>query len=234
MAAMARLQDLFRDRSTALVIVHHARKESTDDFLTSVSGTYGITGSADTIVVVRRKRNEAFGTLHVTGRDVPDEEISARFDDMTWTAAPGALSAASFERAGVYGVIEARGPVFAKSIADELGMERTSVQHVVAGLVRQGAVARVKGGYIAAEVVIDAAEPLSLPLHSTHSKSEGGGQGHPRAGARPDQPPLRVVPADPTRWARPCRSYREHQFEHRQRPSGWTCLTCYPEEGPIA
>ena len=37
-------------RSTALVIVHHARKEATDDFLASVSGTYGITGSADTII----------------------------------------------------------------------------------------------------------------------------------------------------------------------------------------
>ena len=51
-----------------------------------------------------------------------DEEITARFDDLTWTAAPGALSAASFERAEVYRVIEARGPVFPKSIADELGM----------------------------------------------------------------------------------------------------------------
>ena len=38
----------------------------------SVSGTYGITGSVDTIVVVRRKRNEAFGTIHVTGRDVAE------------------------------------------------------------------------------------------------------------------------------------------------------------------
>ncbi len=181
-AAMARLQDLFRDRSVALIIVHHARKESTDDFLTSVSGTYGITGSADTIVVIRRKRNEAFGTLHVTGRDVADEEITARFDDLTWTAAPGALSAASFERAEVYRVIEARGPVFAKSIADELGMERTSVQHLVTGLVQQGAVARVRGGYVAAEVVVDTAEPLSLPLHSTHSKSEERGGGHTPAG----------------------------------------------------
>ncbi len=52
-AAMARLQDLFRDRSAALVIVHHARKESTDDFLASVSGTYGITGSASRAAVSR-------------------------------------------------------------------------------------------------------------------------------------------------------------------------------------
>ncbi|HLX33736.1 MAG TPA: AAA family ATPase [Candidatus Limnocylindrales bacterium] len=233
-AAMARLQDLFRDRSVALVIVHHARKESTDDFLTSVSGTYGITGSADTIVVIRRKRNEAFGTLHVTGRDVPDEEITARFDDLTWTAAPGALSAASFERGEVYRVIEARGPVFPKSIADELGMERTSVQHIVAALVAQGAVARVKGGYVAAEVVLDTAEPLSLPLHSTHSMSEERGGGHAPAGTREASPVLRIVPADPTGWAHPCHWYRDHQSMHRQTPSGWTCDACYPEEGPTA
>ena len=47
-------------------------------------------------------------------------------------------------------------------------------------------------------------------------------------------PDLRVVPADPTRWANPCHWYRDHQFKHRQTPSGWTCDACYPEEGPIA
>ena len=56
-----------------------------------------------------------------------DEQIPARFDELTWTAAPGALSAASFERTEVYRVIEDRGPVFAKGVADELGMERTVV-----------------------------------------------------------------------------------------------------------
>ncbi len=224
-AAMARLQDLFRDRSVALVIVHHARKESTDDFLTSVSGTYGITGSADTIVVIRRKRNETFGTLHVTGRDVPDEQITARFDDLTWTAAPGALSAASFERGEVYRVVEARGPVFAKAIADELGMERTSVQHIVAGLVEQGAVARVKGGYVAAEVVIDTYEPLSLPLHFTHSKSEERGGGHPHAGTPAREADLFVA----------CDAYRDHQSEHFHTPAGWRCQICTPlEEGTTA
>jgi hypothetical protein len=80
------------------------------------------------------------------------------------------LSAASFERAEVYRVIEARGPVFPKSIADELGMERTSVQHLVAGLVQAGAVARVRGGYVAAEVIIDTAEPPRSPRWNTTNR----------------------------------------------------------------
>ena len=208
-AAMARLQDLFRDRSVGLVIVHHARKESTDDFLTSVSGTYGITGSADTIVVIRRKRNEAFGTLHVTGRDVADAEISARFDDLTWTAAPGVLSTASFERTEVYRVIAERGPIFPKAIADELGMERTAVQHLVSALADRGAVARVRGGYVVAEVVIETEKSLSLPLHSSHSQgereSEGSEGGHAPVRAREGRCRVcrRVVELDTVGCVRP-------------------------------
>jgi len=237
-AAMNELQNLFRDRPVGLVIVHHARKESTDDFLTSVSGTYGITGSADTVVVIRRKRNEAFGTIHVTGRDVADEEIPARFDELTWTAAPGALSAASFERTEVYRVIEERGPIFPQAIADLIGKSRQNVQNMVNGLVRTGAIARTGRGYVTAAVVIDTVPdrriPLSLSRVSSERERHQGHGGHTHAGARQDGPALRVVPADSTGWVNPCRWYRDHQSTHRQTPSGWTCDACHPEEGPSA
>ena len=235
-AAMNELQNLFRDRPVGLVIVHHARKESSDDFLTSVSGTYGITGSVDTIVVVRRKRNEALGTIYVTGRDVADEEIPARFDELAWTAAPAALAEGTFERSEIYRVIEERGPIFPKAIGDLLGLERTSVAHMVNTLVAKGAVIRAKGGYQVARVAVDDEIALSPRVHSHHSMSEESEAGHLRTGApvREASPVLRVVPADPSGWARPCHWYRDHQAKHRWTPSGWTCDACFPEEGPSA
>lgn len=145
---LGRLQTLFRDRPTALVVVHHARKEAGDDFLASVSGTYGITGSADTIVVLKRKRLEAFGSIFVTGREIADAEIPVRFDGLTWQPAPQALTEASFERAEVYGVIDKAGPIFPAAIAAQLGSTRQSVQNMVAKLVDRGAVARTAGGYV--------------------------------------------------------------------------------------
>ncbi|MBA2757369.1 MAG: bifunctional DNA primase/polymerase [Chloroflexi bacterium] len=145
---LGRLQSLFRDRSVALLIVHHARKEAGDDFLASVSGTYGLTGSADTIIVVKRKRLEAFGTIVVTGRDVPDAELPARFDGLTWQAAPQVVAEASFERAEVYRTIEEDGPIFPAAIATKVGLERTSVQHMVGAMVAAGAVARTAKGYM--------------------------------------------------------------------------------------
>jgi DNA-binding Lrp family transcriptional regulator len=150
---LGRLQSLFRDRAVGLLIVHHSRKEAGDDFLASVSGTYGITGSADTIAVIRRKRLEAFGTILVTGRDVPDAELSVRFDGMTWHEAPAAIAEASFERAEVYSVIEKQGPIFPAAIAEILGLGRTSVQNMVTKLVDRGIVARTLTGYTIASLI---------------------------------------------------------------------------------
>jgi hypothetical protein len=53
-----------------------------------VSGTYGITGSADTTLVIQRKRLETFGKLVVTGRDVEEVEEPVQFNGMTWSQAP--------------------------------------------------------------------------------------------------------------------------------------------------
>lgn len=161
-ADLGRLQAIFRNRPVALVIVHHASKAGSDDFLASVSGTYGITGSADTTMVVRRKRAEAFGAIVVTGRDVPDFEQPVRFDEKLWHAAPKALAEASFERAEVFEVIRRAGPIFPQAIGDELGLSRTSVQNMVTKLVAEGVVVRVPKGYAA--VALDADEPgQSLP-----------------------------------------------------------------------
>lgn len=233
---LAALQDLFRDRPVALVIVHHARKEASDDFLASVSGTYGITGSADTIVAIRRKRLERFGTVMTTGRDIADAEVPVQFADGRWLPAPGALPEASVERAEVYEVIERRGPIFPQAIADALGLTRQSVQNMVAKLVGAGAVARVPKGYVVAGVGIEESHQppigLNTPDVSDDSPRHQRHQGEvSRTPAREAGPALRVVPADPTGWANPCHWYRDHQSQHRQTPSGWTCDACHPEEG---
>jgi len=216
--ALSKLQDLFRNRPTALVIVHHARKDASDDFLASVSGTYGITGSADTVVVIRRKRLESFGTVLVTGRDVADAEIAVRFESMLWQAAPGVLSRMTFERSEVLRVLEeADKPLFPKAIGDLIGMERTATQHMVDRLVEAGAVARVTGGYVIARVVLDDEKHLNVPHHSSHSQSDRSDGGDTRARARE------------AGWSRPCRDYARHQDHHRRTPSGWTCDACHPE-----
>jgi hypothetical protein len=68
----------------ALVVLHHDRKASSDDFVDGVSGTNGIAGAADTIIVLNRSRNETQGLLKVTGRDVVEGEYAVSMVDGSW------------------------------------------------------------------------------------------------------------------------------------------------------
>lgn len=179
---LGRLQNIFRDRAVGLLIVHHSKKDAGDDFLASVSGTYGITGSADTTLVIQRKRLETFGKLVVTGRDVQEIEEPVQFNGMTWSAAPRSVTEASFEQAEVYKVIEAEGPIFPAAIATVIGSERTAVAHLVEKLVKNGSVARTTKGYVVAGVYLvsdaegaeraDEAETDDI-AHSAHSEPRG-------------------------------------------------------------
>ena len=76
------LHRLCRDKRITVVSVTHLRKggAGSDDFAEGVTGSMGITGTADTILVLRRKRGDADGFLHVTGRDVAEQELALRFD----------------------------------------------------------------------------------------------------------------------------------------------------------
>jgi hypothetical protein len=70
---------------TSLLISHHDRKADTPDFVESVSGTNGITGGADTVLVLTRPRGEGAGLLHVTGRDVTEGSYAVSFGRGAWT-----------------------------------------------------------------------------------------------------------------------------------------------------
>jgi hypothetical protein len=67
-----------------VLAVHHDRKAATEDFVESVSGTNGLAGAADTIIVLSRKRQSAEALLQVTGRDVMEAEYALKLQNGTW------------------------------------------------------------------------------------------------------------------------------------------------------
>jgi len=64
-----------------LLTNHHDRKAAADDFVDSVSGTHGLAGAADTVIVLTRARQATSGLLKVTGRDVPEGEYAVTVAD---------------------------------------------------------------------------------------------------------------------------------------------------------
>ena len=75
--ALTGLTQLAGELGLAIVVVHHTRKMASDDLMETVSGSFGISGAVDTILVLA---NKASGTvLDVRGRDVESREFAIEF-----------------------------------------------------------------------------------------------------------------------------------------------------------
>ena len=75
------LKELADKHQIAIVLIHHLRKMNDDDPMNMISGTTGISGTADSSFVLRKdKRSAHTATLYCTGRDIEYRELSLEFD----------------------------------------------------------------------------------------------------------------------------------------------------------
>jgi DNA primase/DNA-binding transcriptional ArsR family regulator len=78
------LQGMALKNNICLLVLHHTKKGSEENVFDEISGTTGLTGAMDTMMVLKKKNNKY--TLHVTGRDVQEAEYEVEFneDNFTW------------------------------------------------------------------------------------------------------------------------------------------------------
>lgn len=70
------------EHGIAVLLLHHTRKAEAEDVYDKIGGTSGITGVADTMMVLERSSDDA--TLHVRGRECAEREIPLTFRDGDW------------------------------------------------------------------------------------------------------------------------------------------------------
>lgn len=78
--AAADLKAVADKHGAAILGIHHCRKALAEDPQDEISGTLGLSGAADAIVVVRRTRGRQDATLFCTGRDIEEQELALRWD----------------------------------------------------------------------------------------------------------------------------------------------------------
>ncbi|WP_409968825.1 AAA family ATPase [Bengtsoniella intestinalis] len=80
------LKNLADEFKIAIVLVHHLRKQKDSDIFNQITGSTGLQGAADTMMVIEQtKRGEDFATFHLTGRDVKSRELELeRGEDNIW------------------------------------------------------------------------------------------------------------------------------------------------------
>lgn len=83
------LKDVADKYDVAFLVLHHLKKvnpkeEMQGDWINQFSGSIGLSGSADTLFILRRARTDKYGTLYRTGRDVEEKNFRMRLDGYGW------------------------------------------------------------------------------------------------------------------------------------------------------
>jgi hypothetical protein len=118
--AIRALQQLALELSISIIVVHHLRKAEGEDFIDRVSGTFGIVGAADAILIIDR---DAHGLVFdIRGRDVESNTFAAEFRKETcrWTLLGDAATVhQSRERHVILAVLrEEDGPLKAAEVSE--------------------------------------------------------------------------------------------------------------------
>jgi len=120
----------------AVLLLHHTRKAASDDFLETVSGTNGLAGAADAIMVLTRSRHAADAKLAITGRDVEEAEHALSFDAHhgRWLLLDGPASdydVSETRRRLLSALREAGTPMRPKELAKAIGSDYELVKKTV-------------------------------------------------------------------------------------------------------
>jgi len=136
------LQRLATEFNAAIIGVHHFNKRGMGTLLEKVSGTYGLTAAADTIIGVERNHNgQSDRIIEVTGRDIEDKSYAADWDiHSDWLLKGEAKDYNhSPERNEIYKIIkETEGSLKLKQIAEKTEKPYSTVQTHVRKLLENG------------------------------------------------------------------------------------------------
>lgn len=147
----ATLKPLADKHNVALVLIHHTRKQAAGDVLDTVSGTQGLTGSVDALLLLRRERGQMDAALYVTGRDIEHEQDYAlQFDPETCTwSSVGSVHEARVtrERADIFNFLRKNGPSKPKDIAEGLEKKGPAIRRLLQKMFADAEVTVTDGRY---------------------------------------------------------------------------------------
>ncbi len=91
------LKNLAYEYNIGIVVIHHLRKQKDSDVFNQLTGSTGLQGAADTMIVLEQdSRGDKFATLNVVGRDVQRRELKLeRGDENIWLKISDSLSESS-------------------------------------------------------------------------------------------------------------------------------------------
>jgi RecA-family ATPase len=146
-AAVIELRNLAHEFGIAIVVVHHVRKMDADDPFDTISGTLGLTGCPDSLVIL--KRDTTGNMLLAKGRDLEEVEKAVTFnkESCTWRIDGDAqeIRRSAQQQEILAAMRDAEGPQTPIQVAAATSMKRDNVRFLMAKMAKDGALS--KQGY---------------------------------------------------------------------------------------
>ena len=144
--ALVELQKLATASQLSILPLHHQRKMAADDLIDTISGTLGIGGAVDAILILGKDDNGNF--LYGRGRDLEEfnviVELDERFDGRLWVASLRRSRRRSGYRC--LALAKAGKPMTVEEIAAAIGKKRANVKNLLVKLHYEGEIDRVATG----------------------------------------------------------------------------------------
>lgn len=161
-AAIVPLKHLAEQYHLSILLIHHLRKSGASDPMDEVSGSTGLTGATDCNMVLQRERGQNRATLHVTGRDVEDQEINMQFDPQSglWSIHSGLSDRNHETRDAIISLLQSNNrPLSPAEIADQLALERSSVRKKLSLMKKDDQVEQVNRGWYQIRQTVPSTNP---------------------------------------------------------------------------
>jgi hypothetical protein len=139
--AVSPLTKLASDYDLTVLMVHHNREMHAEDWIDSVTGTRGLSGNADTVLVAVRGRGETSFILHATGRDISETSHAFAVDFSTFTVSytgNAAVAQLGAKQRAIVQTLTDDGPNTPTGIAEAVDRKVDSVAHMLKRMVRDG------------------------------------------------------------------------------------------------
>jgi hypothetical protein len=148
--AISDLKHISDELNISMLIVHHLRKTESEDRFDDISGTFGISGAADGLLLLIRAAGDFIGELRVNGRDMESNEYAMKFnpDILTWNILGDASELQTTDKKQLLfnTIKEHGGPISRKEITDKSGLGVDYVKRMLPFLLKEGHVSKVGYG----------------------------------------------------------------------------------------
>lgn len=145
--ALMSMQTLAAEAKVAILVLHHQRKATADDLIDTVSGTLGLTGGVDHLMVLGKAPN---GEMYLwgNGRECEEFKLAVRFDaNMRLENLGQKRHSVSMEQDKVLAVLAKSGQSMSiKAVASAVGSEYDATKQLLSKMCRDGAIERPGSG----------------------------------------------------------------------------------------